>query len=136
MLRNIKLVKLKNHSDKRGSLFVIESMEEIPFEIKRIYYICGVPSMETRGEHAHKTLKQAMICLGGSCTIVIDDGEVRQSIELNNPDEVLILEPGLWREIKNFSHNATLMVLASEKYDENDYIRNYDEYLDYKLVKK
>ena len=91
-----------------------------------------VPGGEERGGHAHKELKQLIIAAGGSFDVVLNDGKVKRTITLNRPYQGLLVVPGLWRELNNFSSGATCLVLASEKYDENDYIRNYDEFISYK----
>ena len=117
--------------DSRGSLIAIESGKDIPFDIKRIYYIFDTQPGVVRGHHAHKTLEQMLICVSGSCTIVLDDGENRSEVVLSNPSEGLYIGPNLWREMKDFSEGAVLLVLASDFYDEADYIRNYDEFMSY-----
>jgi len=117
--------------DSRGSLIAIESNKDIPFDIKRIYYIFDTQPGVVRGYHAHKTLEQILICVSGSCTIVLDDGENRSEVVLSNPSEGLYIGPNLWREMKDFSEGAVLLVLASDFYNEADYIRNYDEFMSY-----
>jgi UDP-2-acetamido-3-amino-2,3-dideoxy-glucuronate N-acetyltransferase len=115
--------------DSRGSLIAIESNRDIPFEIRRVYYIFGTKSGVTRGLHAHKTLRQVLICVSGSCTIVLDNGKAQSEVFLSNPSEGLYVGPGIWREMKDFSEDAVLLVLASDYYDEQDYIRNYEDFL-------
>ena len=117
------LIQLTTHSDKRGNLTVIE--DEIPFEIKRIFYIYGVDH-SVRGGHRHHQTRQAAICIKGSCTIFNNDGESTQEFQLDNPSKCLILEPQDWHQMYNFSEDAILMVLASEYFDANDYI--YEKY--------
>jgi len=121
----------KIKGDSRGSLIALEAQKDIPFEIKRIYYIFDTKVGIVRGYHAHKTLQQVLICVSGSCTIVLDDGKERSEVLLEKPDVGLYIGPGIWREMKNFSHDAVLLVLASEYYDENDYIREYDTFKRY-----
>ena len=116
--------------DSRGSLIAIESNKDIPFDIKRIYYIFDTKSGVVRGHHAHKTLEQMLICASGSCTIVLDDGENRNEVVLSDPSSGLYVGPNIWHEMKDFSEGAVLLVLASDFYNENDYIRNYDEWLE------
>lgn len=118
-------------SKKRGFITALEQKKNIPFEIKRVYYIYNVPSDVTRGHHAHKKLEQILICTSGSVKIKIKDGCNQEIIELNEPSKGLYIGPSIWREIYDYSENCTLMVLASEYYDEEDYIRNYNNYLRY-----
>lgn len=117
--------------DPRGALTFLEEDADVPFSIRRIYYIYRVAEGERRGFHAHKRLKQCLICLGGSCKILLDDGKERQIVELNDPNEGLYIDTPVWREMYDFSAGATLLVLASESYDEADYIRDYDEFIAY-----
>ena len=123
---NYKLVDLKTLGDERGSLIAIEQGHNAPFEIKRVYYIFDTKEGVERGFHAHINLKQIAIAVKGSCTFVLDDGEKREEIKLDNPNQGLFIEGLIWREMKNFSSDCVLVVLASEYYDENDYIRSYD----------
>lgn len=127
---NIGMLKFKEITDKYGSLVPIEENGEIPFEIKRIYYIFNVPSHTRRGFHSHKALHQALICVKGSVRILVKSPNEEQIVELNNASEGLYIGPMIWREMFDFSEDAVLLVLASEHYDENDYVRNYDMYLD------
>ena len=128
-IEDCKLVKLKKISDPRGNLTFIESGIDIDFEIKRIYYIYDVPSGEYRGAHAHKDLEQLMISVSGSFDVILDDGKSREIVKLNNPAVGLYITKGIWREMSNFSAGSVCLVLASEHYDERDYIRNYDQFL-------
>lgn len=117
--------------DSRGSLIALEGNKDIPFEIKRVYYIFDTKEGVVRGHHAHKTLEQVLICLSGSCTIVLDDGIERTEVLLDKPNIGLYVGPNMWREMKDFTPDAVLLVLASDWYDEADYIRNYSEFLAY-----
>ena len=122
----------KHIANNTGSLFVFEGEDNIPFTVKRIYYITNVRDYDTvRGNHAHKNLQQIMICLGGSCKIIIDNGAERETVLLNDPAKILYIKPCVWREITEFSENSTLMVLASDEYDESDYIRKYKDFKEY-----
>lgn len=124
----------KHHSDRKGNLSVVENGKTVPFDIKRVYYLYDVPGGESRGAHAHKKLKQLLIAASGSFTVKLDDGNVKRSFTLNRPYQGLLIAPGIWREIDNFSSGSVCLVLASEKYDEEDYIRDYERY--YKLKKE
>lgn len=115
----------------RGSLSVIEK-DIIPFEIKRVYYLYDVPSTAVRGGHAHKNLFQFLLPLSGSFDVIIDDGKNKKTINLNKPNKGLLITPGIWRELENFSSGAVCLVLASNVYEEADYIRQYEEFLNSK----
>lgn len=126
---NHELIEFKSFGDDRGSLIAIEKGNNSPFEIKRVYYIFDNMDGVERGFHAHMNLKQIAIAITGSCTFIIDDGNKREEILLNSPSKGLYIEGLTWREMKNFSKNCVLVVLASEPYDENDYIRDYETFL-------
>lgn len=128
-LRYCKILDLKKISDPRGNLTVIESKKDIPFDIKRVYYIYDVPGGESRGAHAHKTLEQIMIALSGSFDIKVDDGKGKKTFSLNRAYYGLYLPRMVWREINNFSSGSVCLVLASDFYKENDYVRDYNEFL-------
>ena len=117
--------------DSRGDLISLESLKNIPFDFKRIYYLFNVPPDTARGFHAHKCLRQVLICVNGSCTVKIDDGDSIAETVLDSPSKGLIIEPGVWREMSSFSPNSVLIVLASEHYDESDYIRDYEVFRQY-----
>lgn len=131
-----RLISLKKINDERGQLIFGESSREIPFEIKRFYCIIDAPANSRRGFHAHKNLKQCLICLKGNCDIIIDDGKNRRTISLAKPDDGLIIEGEVWRELHNFSHDCVLLVLADEFYDPDDYIHDYPEFIRRKNGKK
>jgi len=114
-----------------GSLTFLEGEKDIPFAVRRIYYINDLANGAHRGFHAHKALHQYLICVHGSCKVLLDDGRQREIVLLDNPGEGLYVGPDTWREMYSFSPEAVLLVLASEYYDENDYIRNYDLFLNY-----
>lgn len=132
----VNTVYLEEHGDERGTLVSCEQMKNIPFEIKRVYYMFGTKPGVRRGYHAHKCLKQILICVNGSCKILLDNGSEKEIVDLDIPNKGLIVESNMWREMFDFSEDAVLMVLASEVYDESDYIRNYDEFLKYVKEKK
>lgn len=115
--------------DDRGSLVALEAMKTVPFEIKRVYYIFGTKEGVSRGFHAHKNLKQVAVCVTGSCRMVLDDGVNREEVILDTPVKGLLIEDLVWREMHDFSPACVLLVLASEHYDETDYIRDYDDFL-------
>ena len=125
------MIDIRRFSDNRGYLSVVEGGMDIPFEIKRIYYLYLVPEA-ARGAHAHKQLQQLMIATSGSVHVTLDDGENKKTFVLGKPWKGLLVVPGLWRTLDNFSGGAVCMVLASEKYDTSDYIRDYNEFLRYK----
>lgn len=126
-----RLVSLPKIADPRGNLTFAESINHVPFDIKRVYWTYDVPAGESRGGHAHKNLRQLIIAVSGSFTVNLTDGERRESFLLNRPYVGLLVTPGIWRTLDDFSSGAVCLVLASELYDESDYIRDYDEFLKY-----
>ena len=124
----IKLIDLPSFSDERGGLVAIESNQSIPFDVKRLYYIFNT-SQKPRGFHAHIDLKQVAICLKGSCKFILDNGSIKEEVVLDNPTQGLVVEGLIWREMHDFSEDCVLLVLASEHFTEQDYIRNYNEFL-------
>lgn len=125
----IKMIDFQKHGDRRGMLVALEEMREIPFDIKRVYYMYDTVSGVRRGYHAHRSLEQILIAIHGSCKIHLDDGNDTAEVVLDSPNRGLYLSNHVWREMYDFSEDAVLMVLASEYYDESDYIRNYQEFL-------
>lgn len=125
----IKLIQFPLLGDERGSLIALESGAQVPFEIRRVYYIFRTMPGVARGFHAHKRLRQVAICVSGKCRMVLDDGNRREEVWLDSPDKGLLIDSFMWREMHDFSADAVLMVLASDLYDEKDYIRNYDDFL-------
>lgn len=117
------------HGDERGQLISLEEYNDIPFEIKRVYYMYDTIKGVVRGHHAHKSLEQILICIHGSCKVRLDNGKEKKVVNLEKPYEGLYVANNIWREMYDFSSDAVLMVLASEIYDEKDYIRNYDEFI-------
>ena len=126
-----KIVDIRKFSDSRGYLSVIEGGLDVPFEINRIYYLYLVPEA-ARGAHAHKQLQQLMVATSGSVHVTLDDGQNKKTFVLDKPWKGLLVVPGLWRTLEHFSGGAACMVLASEKYDADDYIRDYKTFLEYK----
>ena len=119
----------QQHGDGRGQLVALEEFNDIPFEIKRVYYMYDTGKGVIRGHHAHKTLEQILICIHGSCKILLDNGKEKKKVFLEKPYEGLYVPNNMWREMYDFSEDAVLMCLASEVYNEEDYIRDYDEFL-------
>lgn len=127
-----RVIDLRKISDPRGNLTPIEGGQDLPFEVKRVYYLYDVPSGQSRGGHSHRALQQLIIAANGSFTLTLDDGENRKVVTLNRPYQGLLIVPGIWRVLDDFSSGAVLLCLASEHYDEADYIRNYKEFKKYK----
>lgn len=131
---NCSIVDLSKVHTIAGNITVVENGDNIPFEVKRVYYLYDVPAGEERGGHAHYELEQYIVAAGGSFDVTLDDGLNKKKFILNRPNLALHVVPGLWREINNFSSGSISLVLASEKYDENDYIRNYNDFIKLKKV--
>ena len=125
----IKTISLKPLGDERGLLVALEGNKSVPFDIKRVYCIFGTKEGVSRGFHAHRNLKQVAVCVTGSCRFVLDNGKSREEIILDSATTGLVIEDLTWREMHDFSPDCVLMVLASEYYDEADYIRDYNEFL-------
>lgn len=125
----IKKFDFQPHGDERGQLVALEEFNDIPFAIKRVYYMYDTGIGVIRGNHAHRKLQQVLICVHGSCRITLDDGSEKKDIILKKPNEGVYLPNLIWREMYDFSPDAVLLVLASEPYDDNDYIRDYSEFL-------
>lgn len=128
---NIEWFYAQQHGDERGQLVALEEKKEIPFDIKRVYYIYDTLEGVRRGFHAHKELKQLMLCIHGSCKVLLDDGKDKTTVVLNEPYKGIFIQSNMWREMYDFSPDAVLLVLASEIYDESDYIRDYNKFLEY-----
>lgn len=122
----------KHHSERKGNISVVENNQDVPFEVRRAYYLYDVPGGESRGGHAHKELSQLIIAVSGSFTVTLDDGRVKRTFTLNRPYQGLYVVPGIWRTLDDFSSGAVCLVLASHEYDEGDYIRDYNEFIQYK----
>ena len=126
----LKTIDFPQLGDERGSLISLEANRQVPFDIKRVYYIYGTGQAVARGFHAHKQLKQVAICVAGKCRMVLDDGKNREEMWLDSPAKGLLIEDMAWREMHDFSEDCVLLVLASEHYDESDYIRDYETFLE------
>jgi len=127
---NYNILKFKVMGDERGSLISLEQQKNIPFKIKRVYYIYGTKTDMVRGKHAHPNLKQIAVCVNGSCKFLLDNGKEKQTVELNSPDIGLYIGKNIWREMYDFTPNCVLMVLANEYYNENEYIRDYKKFIE------
>lgn len=122
----------KHHSDRKGNLSVVENGVTLPFDVRRVYYLYDIPGGESRGSHAHKKLEQLIVAASGSFTVTLDDGKNKRSFFLNRPYQGLYVKPGMWRDLGDFSSGAVAMVLASEVYQAEDYIRDYNEFLKFR----
>jgi oxalate decarboxylase/phosphoglucose isomerase-like protein (cupin superfamily) len=125
-----KIIDIPKINNTKGNIGVIEN-KTVPFNVKRVYYLFDVPSGAKRGGHAHKKLKQVLIAISGSFDVVLKDGKSKETITLNRPDKGLLIENNIWRELENFSSGSVCLVLASEEFSEDDYIRSYKEYLSF-----
>lgn len=123
-------VDFQEHGDWRGQLVALEENKNIPFSVKRVYFMYDTKEGVVRGKHSHKNLHQILFCVAGACTVSLDDGEKKAEVRLEYPSRGLLIGPGIWREMYDFTPDAVLMVLASEYYDEKDYIRDYNVFLE------
>ena len=128
-MRLIKTISFKSLGDERGSLVVLEGGKVVPFDIKRVYYIFDTKEGVSRGFHAHRNLKQVAVCVTGSCRFVLDNGKQKEEVVLDSAIKGLLINDLIWHEMYDFSSDCVLIVLASEHYNESDYIRNYQEFL-------
>ena len=126
---NYKVYTLKNYGDERGSLIPIEENNNVDFDVKRVFYIYGTTDGTRRGVHANKDSEFLMVVISGSCKVLVDDGYKKEVVELNHPNQALYLDKMVWKEMYDFSYNSVLLVISNKKYNENEYIRNYDEFL-------
>lgn len=133
-INDCKLIDLRRIHDVRGNLTPIEGSMDIPFDIRRVYYLYDVPGGESRGAHAHKELYQLIVAANGSFSVTLDDGIETRLFNLNRSYYGLLVVPGIWRDLDNFSSGAVLLCLASEHYDATDYIRDYNQFLEYKRI--
>lgn len=126
----VKFIDLTLRGDDRGKLAVFESINTVPFEIKRVYYLTGTKSNVSRGYHAHKQLEQVAVCVSGKCKMLLDNGSKKEEVWLDSPDRAIRIEPMVWHEMHDFSDDCVLLVLASDYYDEADYIRSYSDFVE------
>ena len=125
----INIINFKSLGDERGGLVALEAHEDIPFDIKRVYYLSGTKSSVARGFHAHKELRQVAVCITGQCRFIMDDGSAKKEIIMDSPDKGIVIDKMQWHEMHDFSEDCVLLVMASDHYDESDYIREYKEFL-------
>lgn len=126
------MIELDKHPHEKGNITIVENGIDVPFDVKRAYYLYDIPGGEARGGHAHYELRQLIVAASGSFDVQIDDGRAKRTFTLNRPYQGLLVVPGLWRELDNFSSGSVCLVLASMEYDEADYIRDYDKFIEYK----
>ena len=124
----IKIINFPSIGDNRGSLVSMETIDKIPFNIKRVYFIFDTQKNVSRGFHSHKNLQQVAICVSGKCRMTLDDGKKREEVWLDSPNKGIFIDKYIWREMHDFSEDCVLLVLVSEHYDESDYIRSYEDF--------
>ena len=125
------IIELSKIMDPRGNLTVAEQLKNVPFEVRRVYWTYDIPAGEHRGGHAHKQCRELVVAVSGSFTVTLTDGQTRSTYLLNRPFQALLIETGVWRTLEDFSSGAVCLVLAEDYFEEEDYIRNYDDFLGY-----
>ncbi len=128
------IIQIDKHHHEKGNISVVENEKTIPFGVKRVYYLYDVPGGESRGGHAHKELQQLIIAASGSFNVTLDDGNVKRTFTLNRPYQGLLVVSGIWRELDDFSSGSVCLVLASHSYEVSDYLRDYDQFKNYKKL--
>jgi hypothetical protein len=123
------ILPLSKIHNRAGNITIVEGQKNIPFDVRRVYYLYDIPGGENRGGHAHKELHQFIVAASGSFNVLLDDGQNKKTVTLNRPDYGLMVVPGIWRELFEFSSGAICLVLASHKYDKDDYMRDYDQFI-------
>jgi hypothetical protein len=131
-----KIIQLSKHHRPQGNLTVVENGKDVPFDVKRVYYLYDVPGGATRGGHAHRELSQLLVAVSGCFSVMLDDGHNQRVFQLNRSNVGIYIAPGIWRVLDDFSSGSVCLVLASEKYDASDYINDYDEFVSYKSENK
>ena len=131
-----KIIQLSKHHRPQGNLTVVENGKDVPFDVKRVYYLYDVPGGATRGGHAHRELSQLIVAVSGCFSVMLDDGHNKRVFQLNRSNVGIYIAPGIWRVLDDFSSGSVCLVLASEKYDASDYIYDYDEFVSYKSENK
>ena len=126
------ILPLSKIHNRAGNITIVEGQKNIPFDVRRIYYLYDIPGGEDRGGHAHKILQQLIVAVSGSFNVLLDDGQNKKIVTLNRPDYGLMVVPGIWRQLFEFSSGAICLVLASHKYDKDDYIRNYEHFVNFR----
>ena len=129
-------IDLKQIQTLRGGITSVENINDFLFALKRVYYLYDIPGGEDRGGHAHKDLKQVIIAVSGSFDLIVDDGKAKKIFTLNSPSKAVHMPSGLWRKLVNFSSGSVCLVLCSDIYDEKDYLRNYQDFLNFKLIEQ
>ena len=129
-------IDLKQIETLRGSITSVENTNDFLFDFKRVYYLYDIPRGEYRGGHAHKDLQQVFVAISGSFDLIVDDGKAKKTFTLNSPSKAVQMPSGLWRELVNFSSGSVCLVICSSMYDEDDYLRNYQDFLNFKLIKQ
>ena len=127
----LQIINFKPLGDERGSLIAIEAEKSVPFPVRRVYYIFGTKEGVERGFHAHKALNQVAVAVTGSCEMVLDDGQSETTVLLDSAEKGVLIGPGMWRVMRNFTPDCVLLVLADQHYDETDYIRDYDQFIEW-----
>jgi len=127
------MIEMDQHHHYTGNITVVENNRTVPFDVKRVYYLYDIPGGESRGGHAHKNLYQLIMAVSGSFSVTLDDGNVKRTFTLSRPYQGLYIVPGIWRTLDDFSSGSVCLVLASEKYSEEDYIRDYEDFIKYKI---
>ena len=128
------ILPLSKIHNRAGNITIVEGQTNIPFDVRRIYYLYDIPGGEDRGGHAHKELHQLIVAASGSFNVLLDDGQNKKIVTLNRPDYGVMVVPGIWRELFEFSSGAICLVLASHKYDEDDYMRSYDQFVNFRKI--
>lgn len=131
-----KIIQLSKHHRPQGNLTVVENGKDVPFDVKRVYYLYDVPGGATRGGHAHRELSQLLVAVSGCFSVMLDDGHNQRVFQLNRSNVGIYIAPGIWRVLDDFSSGSVCLVLASERYDASDYINDYDEFVSYKSENK